>query len=85
MLPLVLVCRLKDLGEHQFRCRLLLIEAVVLLYLPFVIGGEPVDAARLVQFRYGLCEHLLIGYPSAHIHLVRHLHAEVAARAVARG
>ena len=49
--------RLEDLREHQFRSRLLLILAVVLLYLAFVIAGEPVDAVGIAQFGNGLGKH----------------------------
>ena len=82
---LVLGDGLKDLREHQLRCRLLLILAVVMLYLALVVAGEPVDAVRIAQFSDGLGEYLLVGNATAHVHLARHLDTEVTAGPVARG
>lgn len=76
---------LEVLREQHLRRRLLLEDAVVALYLLFVLGGEPVDAARLAQFAHGLGEHLLIRDPAREVRMACHLDAEVSPRAVAGG
>ena len=81
----VLECGLKKLREHHFGGRLLLVLTIVALDLLLILRSKPIDAIGLVQFSYGLSEHLPVRDAPAHIHLARHLHTEVSARAVARG
>ena len=81
----MLLYRLENLREHQLWCRLLLELLVVTLNLTLIVARKPVDAVGGVQLSDGLGIHLLVGYLAAHVDLCRHLHAEVAAGAVARG